>query len=130
MGFGEFLFDDLFAELDLLLAAGAGFGGEGLESVDVVEVDFVDVADGGVDVAGDGDVDHEEGAVFAFATDFGDVFGFDDVVRGAGGRDEDVDLGEGVFPVVEADGGAVEILGELDGFVEGAVGDEDGACAP
>lgn len=124
MGLGEFFFDDGFAESDLFLAALAGFGGEDLKAVDIVEVDLVDLADFGVDVAGDGDVDHEEGAVFAFAAHVFDVLGLDDVVGSAGRGDDDVDFLEGLLPVVEADGAATHLFGEEDGFVVGAVGNE------
>lgn len=113
----------------MVLAVFFSFFGELLEGVDVVEVHFVDVADGGVDVAGDGEVDHEEGAVFAGAPDGLDMRGVDDAAGGAGGGDDDVHFGEGLFPVVEFDGGTVEFFGEFFGAVEGAVRDDDGLSA-
>ena len=46
-------------------ALAGGGGGDFLEVVEVVEVDVFEFADGGVDVAGDGDVDEEDGFVAA-----------------------------------------------------------------
>ncbi len=79
------MLDDLLAELDLELAAGPGFGGEALQTIDVVEVDFIDFANGGINIAGNSNIDHQKGPKFPFAANFGDVFGFDDVMRSASG---------------------------------------------
>ncbi len=42
-------------------------GGDVLEGVDVVEVNAVEVVDGGIDVARDGKIDDEDGAIAAAA---------------------------------------------------------------
>ena len=127
----ELFFDDGKAAGDFVLAAQAGFAGEGFEGVDVVEVDAFDVVDAGVDVAGDGDIDDEEGAAAAAAEGGEDLLGVDDGVRGGGGADDDVDVGGVGGPVFEGDGAAVHFLGEFEGALVAAVGDDDafGAAA-
>lgn len=125
--FFEVFFDDLFAEAELAFAFAAAFVGDGLEGVDVVEVDAFDFVDSGLDVAWDGDVDDEEGPPAALFHDGLDGGGLDDEVGRGGGGDEDIDLGEAAFPFVEADGLATHLGGEFDGAVVGAVGDDDAA---
>ena len=53
----------------------------------------------------------------------------DDVVRRVGRGDDDVGLGQLLGQLLEADGAAVEALGQPDRAVVVAVGDEDGADA-
>ena len=55
------------------------------EGVDIVEVDFFELADGGVDITGDRDIDKEQRAEFTDFTNWEKVFGVDDCVRGSGG---------------------------------------------
>ena len=73
---------------------------------------------------GTANIDHEEGAVFAFAANVLDMLWLDDVVGGASRRDDDIDFFEGLFPVVKTDGSAPHFLGKGHRFVVGAVGDK------
>lgn len=119
------LFDEDVAGGDLFFALAEAVGGDGLEGVDVVEVDAVHLGAGGVDVAGDGDVDHEEGQAAALAKCAGDVGGVDDGVGCAGGSDDDIDIANFLLPGFEIDGATADFFGEGGGFIEGAIGDDD-----
>ena len=81
---GDFGVDDAFAFVDLELAAAASLVGEAFEGVDIVEIDLLDVADGGIDVARDGDVDKEQRAVFARVAGLFDIGAVDDGMGRAG----------------------------------------------
>ena len=95
--------DDALALFDLFLPACAGFRGELFEGIDVVEINLLDLADGGVDVARDGDVDEKQGPIFAGAAGFFDDSGFP-----AGSGWEDI-----TFPEITAENFyALEIAGE------------------
>ena len=64
--------------------------GDLLEVVDVVDEAAFDLVDARVDVAGDGDVDEEDGAVAAALEELLAVGAVEDLLRRAGGGDDDV----------------------------------------
>src|SRR5688572_3493198 len=91
--FGKFVhvpLDDLLADDDLLAADGHGVVGELLERIDVVEVHALEVVYRGLEIARDGEIDAEEGAIAARAHERGEALGGDDVMRSGGGTDEDI----------------------------------------
>ena len=118
--------DHFFADDEFLPAHGEGVGGDALEGVDVVEIDAVEVVHGGVEVARNGEVDAEKRPVGARVHHGCELFFGEDVVRGGGGADEDIDVVEIARPVVKMDGATLHRGGERDGAVVAAVGDEDG----
>ncbi len=123
--FFDFLADDGFGGGGFAAAVGEVGGGYLLEVVDVVDEAAFDFVHAGVDVAGDGDVDEEHGAVAAALEEVLSVGAAEELLRGSGGGDDDVGaVGLGV-EVVEGDDGAVELGGDLFGAGLGAVGYED-----
>jgi len=143
--------DDGFGGGGLSAAVGEVGGGDLLEVVDVVYEAAFDLVHEGIDVAGDGDVDEEHGAVAAALHEALAVGAEEDGLRGAGGGEDDVcasslgvklvegnDLGgageagavDCKRPVGELHGDlAGDLTGELRGALLGAIGDEDGGCA-
>ena len=77
------------------------------EVVEVVEHHLLQLADPGVEVARDGDVDDQEWAVAARPLDAGEAVEGHDRLGGGGGADDDVGLGQGVVERVEADDAAL-----------------------
>ena len=114
---GELRIDDALALLDLLETFFSRGGGELFERVDVIQIDFLDLADRGVDVARDGDVDEEQRPEFPRAADLLDLVAADDGMRRAGGGDDDVHAFEHALPVVETHGAAAHFRGEFRGAV-------------
>jgi len=143
--------DDVFGGGGLSAAVGEVSGGDLLQVIDVVDEAAFDLVHEGIDVAGDGDVDEEHGAVSAAFHEALAVGAVEDGLRGAGGGEDDVgagglgvelvegnDLGgageaaavDGNRPVGELHGDlAGDLAGELRCALVGAVGDEDGGCA-
>ena len=74
-------------------AVGEVGGGDLLEVVDVVDEAAFDLVHAGIDVAGDGDVDEEHGAVAAAVQEVLAVGAAEDFLRGTGGGDDDVGAG-------------------------------------
>ncbi len=70
-------------------------GGHLLQVVDVVDEQALELVHRRVHVARYGDIDEEHGPVAAAVQERFAVFGAEDVVRGAGGGDDDVGLGGG-----------------------------------
>ena len=98
-----------------------------LQIVDVVDEDAFDLVHRRIDVARNGDIDEEHGAVAAAMHELLAVFSAEDGVRRAGGADDDVGFGGGFVELFEWNDAAVEGLSELTGAFERAVGDEDGS---
>ena len=143
--------DDGFGGGGLSAAVGEVGGGDLLEIVDVVDEAAFDLVHARIDIAGDGDVDEEHGAVAAAFEKALAVGAVEDGMLGAGGGEDDVGAGGLVVEEVEGDdlGGAGEaravdcngavgelhgdlagdLAGELRGALRGAVGDEDGGCS-
>ena len=143
--------DDGFGGGGLAAAVGEVGGGDLLEVVDVVYEAAFDLVHEGIDVARDGDVDEEHGAVAAALHEALAVGSVEDGLGGAGGGEDDVcasslgvklvegnDLGgageagavDCKRPVGELHGDlAGDLTGELRGALLGAIGDEDGGCA-
>lgn len=125
--------DDGFGGFGFLRAAGLILRGYLLEVVDVVNEAAFHLVDGGIDVAGNGDIDEEDGAVAAALDEVRGLGAGEDVLAGlcsgAGGGDDDVGaVGFGV-EVVERDdaGGDVGRAQGVGDFLRaslGAVGDE------
>ena len=125
-GFGAFGEEGAaFGELGF--AGGAVFVGDLREVVEVVEEDVLKMGDGGVDVAGKGEVDEEKRTRGAFAHR-----GFHGVARDNGawrgrGADDDVEFAEAGFALFERHGAGAESGGELHGAFETAAGDGETA---
>ncbi len=102
-------------------------GGHGLQVVDVVDEDAFHLVHRRIDIAGDGDIDEEHGAVAAAMHELLAVFAAEDGVRRAGGADDDVCFRGGLVELFERNDAAIEWLGKLARAFEGAVGDEDGS---
>jgi len=122
--------DDCFCGGGFAAAVGEIGGGDLLEVVDVVDEAAFDLVHARVDVAGDGDVDEEHGAVAAALEEVLAVGAAEDLLRSAGAGDDDVGAGGLIVEIVEGDdgggdGGVEELGGEFFGAGEGAVGDED-----
>ena len=86
-------------------------------------MDAVEQANGGIDVAGDGDVDEEQGAAAALGHYFLHRFAAEEVVGGGGSGDGGVGGGQGRIELVEGGGGRAEFAGKAFRAVVGAVGD-------
>jgi len=76
--------DEALALGELLVADGHGLGGDVPESVDVVEVNAVELVDGGIDIARDGKIDDEDGAIAAASHGLAELLRGDDEVRSGG----------------------------------------------
>ena len=102
--------DDLFGGGGLSAAVGEVGCGDLLEVVDVVDEAALDLVHARIDVAGDGDVDEEHGAVAAALQELLAVGAGEDGLLGAGGGDDDVCARGLVVEEVEGDdlGGAGE----------------------
>ncbi len=99
----------------------------GLQVVDVVEQDLVEVADGRVEVAGDGDVEDQGQAVASGALDALVERPVDDRLLGGGGADDQVGLDQRLAELVEGHGAAAPAGGGGLGPLGAAVGHEDAA---
>ena len=123
--FFDFVADDGLGCGGFATAVGKVGGGYLLEIVDVVDEAAFDVVHAGVDVARNGDVDEEHGAVAAALEEVLAVGASEEFLRGSGGGDDDVGaVGLGV-ELVEWDCGAVELCCDLFGAGLSAVGYED-----
>lgn len=126
--------DDCLGGLGFAAAVGEVGGGNLLEIVDVVDEAAFDLVHAGVDVAGDGDVDEEHGAVATSVQEVLAVGASEDLLRGSGAGDHDVGT---VGLLVErfegddcsGDGGVEELGGELFGAGLSSVRDEDCGCS-
>ena len=78
-----------------------------------------------VDVARHGDVDEQQRSSLSRGHHVLELVSLDDVVGRVGRRDDDVGLLQLFGQLLEAHGAALETLGEADGAVVVAVGDED-----
>ncbi len=90
---GYFFGDDVFGRLRFPAAVGEVGLGDLLEVVDVVDEAAFDFVHAGVDVAGDGDVDEEHGAVAATLEEVLAVGAAEEFLGGTGGGDDDVGAG-------------------------------------
>ena len=86
---------DSGALADGVLAAACGYGAQvisGAQVVEIVEVDVFDVFDGGVDVAGQGEVDEEAGSIGAALHGVAKGRHVKDRARCGGGADNDIEM--------------------------------------
>ena len=97
--------------------------------VEVVEVDVGEAGGVGGDVAGDGEVNDEEGAAGAGVGGGGELVAGEEGGVGGEGAEDDVGGDEEGGDAGEFDGGAFVGAGELLGVGEGAAGDGDGLGA-
>jgi hypothetical protein len=124
------LMDQGFAPGDLLTALVHGVISDGLQVVDVVEVDVFQGLNAGIDIARDGQVDEEEGPVAAAFHHGLELVGVQQMVRGTGAADQDIDRVKRAHPAFERHGLSAEGGGQGLGAFVGAVGDEHWAGAP
>lgn len=121
----DFGFDEAFGLGGFALAGLEVVAQDLLHVVDVVEEGVFDLVDGGFDVAGDGQVDEEEGATTAGAHGAGHGVVVEDVAGGVCGGDDDIDIHQKILEAFEGAGLAAELCGERFGFGGGAVDDEE-----
>ncbi len=117
--------DDGFATGDFLAALAQVVVGDGLEVVNVVEINIFEKIDLRLDVAGNGDINDKQRPVLARFEERREAGAVKNVMRGGGAADDDVGLGKFSGPIVEEDGASAEFGGEFDGALMGAVGDDD-----
>ncbi len=91
---------------DLLPALPKVIVGDGLQIVDVVEIDVVQEIDGGINVARHGDVNQKKRPVLARLHQRLQAGAVQDAMRGGGAADEDVNARKLLRPILEADGAA------------------------
>ncbi len=108
-------------------AGGAVFVGDLREVVEVVEKDVLKIRDGGVDVAGQGEVDEEERAGGTLVHRGFGRFGGDDGAGRGGGADDDVEFAEARFALFERHGAGAERSGEFHRAFEAAARDGEAA---
>ncbi len=129
---------DGFGGFGFAAAHGLILSGDLLEIVDIVDEAAFDVVDSGGDIAGDGDVDEEDGAVFAALKESAGVVSLDDLgLPHRGGTcagDDDVGAVGLLVELVErnhacGDRRGAERVGDLLGAVFGAVADEQRGAA-
>src|SRR5580698_5130933 len=118
--------DDAVGEFSFLLAVGDMRGDGLLEVVDVVNEDAIQLVHFRVNVAGHGDVDKKHGAVLAAAQKQFAMFAAKNGVRRTGRGDDNVAAITSVVQASELNGLAIKLVGEANGAVVGAIGNEDG----
>src|SRR5271166_4011509 len=124
---GGLAFDDQKGWIDALLPPQAVLIGLGTQVVDVVEGDLVKVADPGVEIAGDGDVEDERQSVATGALNPDVLIKADNRLGGRGGADHQVGLDQRLAQAVERDGLSVPAGGGGLGSLGLTVGDQDPA---
>jgi hypothetical protein len=132
--FVDFPADDGLCCCGFAAAIGEVRGGYLLEVVNVVDEAAFDLVHAWVDVAGDGDVDEEHGAVAAGVEEVLAVGTAEDFLRGSGAGDDDVGARDLAVEVVEGDdlgvdSRASELGGHLFGAGFSAIDYEDGGGA-
>ena len=118
-------FEDAAVFFDLGFPLGEVFVGDGGEVVEVVEVETVEWVYGGVDIAGHGEVEEEEGFAGAFAEGLLDGLIGEDVTRCSGGADDDIKAVELSGEVFEIDRSTAELTGEFLSVFEGSAADRN-----
>src|SRR5271165_7333574 len=101
---GGLAFDDQKGWIDVLLPPQAVLIGLGTQVVDVVEGDLIKLADPGVEIAGDGDVEDERQPVATGALNPDVLIKADNRLGGRGGADHQVGLDQRLAQAVERDG--------------------------
>src|SRR5438270_13274501 len=86
----DFLLDDVLSTGSFLLSIGSVRDNHGLQVINVIDEDAVELGHRGIDVAGYGDIDEEHWLVFALLQEHLAVLTAEDVVRCAGGGNNDV----------------------------------------
>ena len=122
--FVAFFGDQFFAVSQLGLALLEVLPGDGLQVVNVVNVDVFQLVAVGINVARHGDIDQQQRPVPALAKQRLQLVAGEYVVGSRGAADDDVDRLELLFPRVKPDGSTFELLGQRDGLVVGTIGDE------
>src|SRR5437870_2547954 len=113
--------NDRFASGDLLAALLEGVVGDGLEVVDVVEVNVLQKVHLGFDVPRHRDVDQQQGPVFAELHDRLQFGAVENVMRRGGAADDDVDSFKFHCPLPEMNGASAEFPAQASPPVMGSV---------
>ena len=134
MIFVDFPADDGLRGFGFAAAVGPVGGSNLLEVVNVVDEAAFNLVHAGIDVAGNGDVDEEHGAVAAALKEVLAVGVAEDLLRGAGAGDDDVGTVGLLVDSLEGDHsgenrGASEFSGEFFGAGQRTIGDENGGGA-
>ena len=111
--------------LDLELPPGAGLLGELLQRVDVVEIDFLDLADRRVDVAWHRDIDEKQRSVFPRPPGLFHVRAVDDGMRRTGRGNHHIHPLEHALPIVETHRAAAHFRRQLLRPFERTIGHKD-----
>src|SRR4051812_34856647 len=90
----RFLLNDRFTPRDLFLALLQVIVGDGLQVVDVVEVDILEEIHFRLDVAGHRDVDQKQRPVFSELHQWLELLAIEDVMRRSGAADHDIHFSE------------------------------------
>lgn len=123
----DFGFDEGFSVNGLAAALFHVGGCNLLQIVHVVDEDSFQIIHCRVHIARNGNVNKEHRAVSPFVEEGVAVLGAEDVMRRAGGGDDDVRISRHLIKLLEGDDTAVELLGHALGALLGAVADENGA---
>ncbi len=121
--------DDGFGGFGLAAAVGEVGLSDLLKVVDVVDEAAFDLVHAGIDVAGDGDVDEEHGAVAAAVEEVLAVRAAEDFLWCSGRGNDDVGAVGLLVELIEGDDLAVEVLGDLLGPRLRSVGYQNGGRA-
>ncbi|MNG89244.1 hypothetical protein D3C79_481020 [compost metagenome] len=119
----------LFGSLGRALAALEVFRHHVVQVIDSVQVDVVQFADFGFDIARYGNVDHENRLVPALFQRALDRTLAEDRQLAGGGADDDVAVGQFLGDVGQQNGVRTELLGQDAGPLKGTVGHDDAAHA-
>ena len=79
------------------------------ERIDIVEKDAIEFVYGGVGVARDREVNHEEGPAGSLADHRRELFSVKYRVGGGCGADQDIHVGECILPMIEMDGETADL---------------------
>ena len=115
---GRFALDDHQGGVDSFLPLESILLGLGSQVVDVIERDLVEVADSGVEVAGDGDVQDQGEPIPPRSLDADILLERDDRLGGSRGADDQVGLDQGLAKPLERHGLAIPAGRDRDGLVQ------------
>ncbi len=121
----QLFIDDVLHAANLALAILAVRLDDAVQVVDVEEENVVEFAHCGIDVAGHGDVDEEQGPAAALVHGLTQRRRIDDEAGRCRGSDDDVDFDQAVTDGVEDDGFGIESTRQFGGPLDGAVGDSE-----
>ena len=122
----DMLGNDFFTTLHFPLTTLTAFIGNLFQGIDIEEVNTVEIVDGGIDIAGHGDVDDKKWATVAAAAQGGmKIPGMHDGVGRGRAADENVHGVDLLLPIIEGQGTALHFGSEFHGTIVVAIGNDD-----